>query len=168
MRTEGYTIELIALGEHGDRLWKLHCASGEDDAITITVQFANYLHLRMRKMATPPETLAILHSLFETHGVVCPSTELRCVDTLLVHLHHTVEINDVVMEAYHPYVVAWSRHIDYEKTTLCHLCHRTAEPVRHITHCCFQNYCRSCIAEWGRFHTQCPHCGGDMHFYRIQ
>ena len=163
----GFTLELIALGEHGDRLWKLHCTSGED-AVTTTVQFANHLHLHMRKMATPPETLAFLHSLFEKNGVCCPSAELRCVDTLLVHLHHNLARQNVVMEVYHPSVVAWSRHIDYNKPTPCHLCHSTAEPVRHITHCCFQSYCRSCVAEWGRFHTQCPHCGGGMHFYRLQ
>jgi hypothetical protein len=163
----GFTLELIALSEHGDRLWKLHCASGED-AVMTTVQFSKHLNLHMRKMATPPETLAFLHSLFEKHGVGCPSAELCCVDTLLVHLHHNLEIKDVVMEVYHPYVVVWSRHIDYDKPTPCHLCHCTVEPVRHITHCCFQSYCRSCVAEWGRFHTQCPHCGGDMHFYRIQ
>lgn len=165
---KGYTIELIALCEHGDRLWKFHCASGGQDAVRTMDRFARHLNDFMRNLSTPPEILSYLHSLFHNHGIRCPCTELRQVDTLLVHLHRHIEVESVEVEAYYPCVVAWSRHIDYSSSVRCHLCHKDAHSVRHVTKCCFRSYCHECIADWGRFHTQCPYCGSSMHFYTIR
>ena len=163
----GYTIELIALGEHGDRLWKFHCAS-EQDAVRTMDRFARHLNDCMRKLATPPDIRSGLHSLFHNHGVSCPCTELGKPDTLLVHLYRHMTIKSVEVEAYYPCVVAWSRHIDYHEPIRCHLCHQSIDAVRHVTKCCFRSYCHQCIADWGRFHTQCPSCGSGMHFYTIR
>lgn len=162
-----YTIELILLGENGDKLWKFHGTDGRD-AVQTMEQFASHLNHSMRNVATPPEMQSSLHSLFCKYGLSCPCTELGHADTLLVHLHHHMDIQNVAVEAYYPCVVAWSRHIDYSTPAHCHLCHQHTDAVRHITRCCFRSCCHRCIAGWGRLHTQCPHCGADMHFHNIQ
>ena len=169
----GYVIDLIVIGRHGDRLWQFHSGRSAHHALAVMEQFAGHLNLHLRDKPTPPEICNRLHSLFEGYGVSCPCLDLGEEDTLLMHLHRPMHIcihgSPYITQIYEPYMVVWSRHLNYnDKQPLCQLCHQSVSPVRHITRCCFQSYCRRCITEWGRFHTQCPHCAGGMHFYRIQ